>query len=354
MKKRILNLLVGAVLLISMITLSACVNVDLPAPTESDQTTDHTSDQTTDHTSDQPRDDAPYELAFASNGDGTCYVSEIKVNPDCREKFVLEIPATSPDGDKVISVKPSNFSANVPAIISKSDFDKILAELLELYCTDKTVTVERVYEEGFTSFPMSFELMRIFGYYTYIDLESTDAESLKQQWLDNYPICEKMPVWVLAPTALTSGREMRMLGEFLLDSVGYTSFDCIKAHETVEYSTSEEGSVPGGEFISEIRLASTDTEIDFSLYSSCWGLEKLTIPDGITEIPDYAFDGQGNLVEVTIPGSVTHIGSGAFVDCQNLTDISYQGTVDEWAAVEKAENWKRGSVPVHCTDGDAA
>lgn len=45
----------------------------------------------------------------------------------------------------------------------------------------------------------------------------------------------------------------------------------------------------------------------------------VTIPEGVTEIGDWAFCGCTGLTSVTIPGDVTEIGNEAFQDCENLT-----------------------------------
>lgn len=47
----------------------------------------------------------------------------------------------------------------------------------------------------------------------------------------------------------------------------------------------------------------------------------VTIPDIITEIPDYAFFSCSNLKEVNVASSLTHIGSCAFTNCTSLTYI---------------------------------
>ena len=47
---------------------------------------------------------------------------------------------------------------------------------------------------------------------------------------------------------------------------------------------------------------------------------KFSIPDGVTSIEEYAFQGSINLTGVTIPDSVTRINYGAFMDCSNLKD----------------------------------
>ena len=53
----------------------------------------------------------------------------------------------------------------------------------------------------------------------------------------------------------------------------------------------------------------------------------LTIPDGVTEIKDYAFYGNSNLTSVTIPNSVTSIGDYAFSDCTGLTSVTIPNSV---------------------------
>ena len=54
---------------------------------------------------------------------------------------------------------------------------------------------------------------------------------------------------------------------------------------------------------------------------------KLEIPNGVTSIGDYAFDGCSGLTEITIPDSVTKIGNYAFKDCIGLTSIDIPNSV---------------------------
>lgn len=63
-----------------------------------------------------------------------------------------------------------------------------------------------------------------------------------------------------------------------------------------------------------------------NLYLNGELVTDLVIPDGPTEIKDYAFV-FGKFKTVTIPGSVTSIGSGAFEDCTNLTSIEIPNSV---------------------------
>lgn len=63
----------------------------------------------------------------------------------------------------------------------------------------------------------------------------------------------------------------------------------------------------------------------------------ICLPNTITEIPSFAFDGYSNLTSVYIPKSVTNIKSFAF---RNTTlTINYEGTEAEWAEVTKHSTW---------------
>ncbi len=70
------------------------------------------------------------------------------------------------------------------------------------------------------------------------------------------------------------------------------------------------------------------------LYLNEKEVEELVIPNGITEIGDYAFWGCEGLTKVIIPNSVTSIGRGAFNDCSGLTSVTIPNSVTsigDWA-----------------------
>ena len=52
------------------------------------------------------------------------------------------------------------------------------------------------------------------------------------------------------------------------------------------------------------------------------GISRIQVADGITAIPDHAFDGCETLVDVTLPQTVRTIGKGAFAQCVNLTQVN--------------------------------
>ena len=109
---------------------------------------------------------------------------------------------------------------------------------------------------------------------------------------------------------------------------------------TSKLSTDENGYVlyTDGDLVSLIGYLGSDTD--------------LILPDGITEIHQYAFMGYSRLASVTIPDSVASIGYRAFYNCSSLTSITYKGTMAQWNAITKESDWNyvTGSYNIYCTD----
>ena len=91
-----------------------------------------------------------------------------------------------------------------------------------------------------------------------------------------------------------------------------------------------------------LRISRTAAAIIVTEYDD--GLPAdLVIPDGVTSIRYWAFEGCTSLASVTIPASVKVIGSQAFKGCTNLTTINYTGTEEQWKAITtKNSDWDSG------------
>ena len=63
-----------------------------------------------------------------------------------------------------------------------------------------------------------------------------------------------------------------------------------------------------------------------NLYLNGEKITNLVIPNSVTSIGNYAFYGCSGLTSITIPDSVTSIGEWAFANCSGLTDANFDGT----------------------------
>jgi len=64
------------------------------------------------------------------------------------------------------------------------------------------------------------------------------------------------------------------------------------------------------------------TAIEFDGFNGYTNMTRVTIPNSVTSIGNYAFYNCAGLTSITIPNSVTSIGQGAFFGCSGLTSIT--------------------------------
>lgn len=78
---------------------------------------------------------------------------------------------------------------------------------------------------------------------------------------------------------------------------------------------------PGGK-TGPFNIPEAITSLGQHAFEGCIGLTEVTIPDGITIIPEFLFMDCYNLASVDIPESVTSIGGKAFSTCLALTNVT--------------------------------
>jgi len=67
------------------------------------------------------------------------------------------------------------------------------------------------------------------------------------------------------------------------------------------------------------------------------GKVSYTIPNSVTEIGGYMFNGCSKLENISIPTSITSIKRNAFEHCSNLKTVNYGGTETQWEQIEIEE-----------------
>ena len=85
---------------------------------------------------------------------------------------------------------------------------------------------------------------------------------------------------------------------------------------------------PAGKKDNNYKIPDSVTEIDDYAFNGCTSLTSITIPNSVTEIGYHAFEGCTSLTNMTIPDNVTSIGGDAFKGCTNLTSITIPDSVE--------------------------
>lgn len=216
-----------------------------------------------------------YELRFTSNGDGTCYVSEIATRPNIAEPYTVEIPETSPDGDRVVAVDPisalyDTAVRNVPYMILVEDF--------EVICTIAK-------QNGMSD----FDYTRLTAYFLKLSTEGLD-EREKAELIEVFPYTEFADIYV--SDQRLSDDDMVKLSRYLIRYAGFGEDDRYKADQRLGQIIEEHG-----------QGNALDLSHNYTAF-----MEKLVLPASVTlvNLPTVAFK------EVTYAGTLAEWEAGSF------------------------------------------
>ena len=105
----------------------------------------------------------------------------------------------------------------------------------------------------------------------------------------------------------------------------------------------------GKEYLTEVIIPEDVTHIGGYAFSECSNLKNVVIPKSVTKLPHCVFYRCGQLTSVTIPKSIASIGRYTFNGCTSLTDVYYDGTASDWAKITIEEgNEDLTNATLHC------
>ncbi len=124
----------------------------------------------------------------------------------------------------------------------------------------------------------------------------------------------------------------------------YTFYDCGQLTSVSLPTTLK--SIEYGAFsycthLTEVEIPQSVVSIVGDAFSYCQRLESIVIPEGVADLEGAFYDCR-SLKEVTIPASVTSISRFAFQDCRSLTDVYYGGSERQWQELkDNSWNWSK-------------
>ena len=110
---------------------------------------------------------------------------------------------------------------------------------------------------------------------------------------------------------LQEAKNLYLNGKFVKDIVIPEGVTEIKEYAFYGYSK-----------LTSFEIPSSVTSIGSRAFSGCTELISIEIPNGVTSIGSFAFEDCSGLTSIEIPNSVTSIGDGAFFGCSGLKSIT--------------------------------
>ncbi|MBR5643224.1 MAG: leucine-rich repeat domain-containing protein [Salinivirgaceae bacterium] len=137
-------------------------------------------------------------------------------------------------------------------------------------------------------------------------------------------------------TMVIIGNSVTSIGDYAFEKCN--SLTNINVENENTYYSSEDGVLfnynkttlicyPAGKTMSSYNIPNSVTSIGGYAFNGCSGLISVSIPNSVTNIGDYAFQSCIGLTSVSIPNSVTRIGSYAFNGCSGLTLVTIPNSV---------------------------
>ncbi len=280
-------------------------------------------------------DGKPYHLYFLSNGDGTCTLKYVTVNPENEQNFVLEIPEKSPAGDTVTSVDiVQDASAAFGKDPSVQNFPWVLSEAsYQAIC--QTAQANNIPE---------FDYNKMRANFYEISIEGMDDEAKIAQLLNDYPIAKYGKVYAYYRYA--SEAEVTKIYGYITK---YAEWDDAKYQKNADEIMAL---VKQSESLEEAELCLT------AFRNVCLGqVEGISIPKSVTKINNELWKNAENLKSVTVAQDNPAIKmiDGCLVDTANATLMLYlreDGNVPTDAGIQIVDTYAFSHFYMPLPDGN--
>ena len=139
-----------------------------------------------------------------------------------------------------------------------------------------------------------------------------------------------LPLLLLTLPAVAQARYSYTTNDGAIRITGYAGpGDAVTIPSTIDGLpvTSIGNSAFSGASLTSVTIPDGVTNIGDYAFGGCWRLASVTIGNSVTSIGDYAFDHCLSLTGVTIGGNVTSIGQSAFGGCLSLASVTIPGSV---------------------------
>ena len=242
-------------------------------------------------------------LEFASQGDGTCYVTGMGTCTDTD----LWIPETSPEGDTVLRVDAGAFQGNtsLTTVIIPSGLKRIhddafreCTQLKAVYgCESLTAIGKRAFNgcTALAEIPLNINLVQIQA------AAFVNCVSLKEVKLSSaFRFLETNAFY--GCTGITEF----IIPEKVTHVESYAFANCTS--------------------LKEVTLGSAIVKIDNGAFKNCVSLERIDLPETLSTIGSEVFRDCASLKEIVIPAEVSWLGKECFYGCASLEKVTLSRT----------------------------
>ena len=216
----------------------------------------------------------PYNFVFGSNGDGTCYVKEIRVDKDYSGDIHLVIPEKAPNGDTVVEIRNfcglngSATTQNVPVYLTFESMNAIVNKI------ENASDVTKTEKHGFTVGVNRERDAKIFKAFYGEKISENGKGFYELEPFVSFSEMDRLAI-ILNVYAYSEEDCYNDTVKFLDSLAGEKEDKSIQAREAFKYLYHV------GDRITEITLPSTVKKIGYGAFDGCDNLKKVNgISDG--------------------------------------------------------------------------